>query len=156
MGVTYVDVLAASLPLAGGAVVGARSRMGDDAWYAGLARPSWTPPGWAFPVAWTVLYVAMGAAGALLIRRRGRRLAPLALGLFIAQLCVNYAWTPVFFEWHAVGHAAVLVSALVALVAATIAAAFPVDRRAAYLLVPYLAWLAFAAALNVRIWQLNR
>ena len=155
MGVSYMDAIAAALPLVGGAAIAARSRWDKDAWYAGLAKPSWTPPSWAFPVAWTALYIAMGVAGALLIRRRGRKLAPIALALFITQLCINYAWSPVFFEWHAVGHAAVVVAVLAALVVATIAVAFPVDRRAAYLLAPYLAWVAFATALNVRIWQLN-
>jgi benzodiazapine receptor len=119
-------------------------------WYAEAPHVTWTPPGWAFGAVWTVLYAMIAVAGWLLWLRRARG----ALGLFVAQLVVNSLWTPVFFGgypiigdaalWIAVG----IIVLLDLLVVVTIAAAWPVSRAAALLLVPYLAWLLYASTLN--------
>lgn len=146
-----MSALVALLPVVGGVAVGLTTRTSSDPWYRGLAKPSWTPPGWAFPVAWTTLYLLMGVALARLVRRR----AWAAVALFAAQLLVNYAWTPVFFGWRAVGPALAVIATLDVLVLATVRAAYRVDRASAYLLLPYVAWLALATALNASIWSMN-
>ena len=127
----------------------------ENGWYMALAKPSFTPPGWVFPVAWSILYVLMGVALALVLAARGARLRPLAIGLFAGQFALNLAWTPLFFGAHKV-QAALLV--IVLILALSIAATWVFARirpLAAALLVPYLAWLAFAAVLNWQIGVLN-
>ena len=119
-------------------------------WYADAPHVTWTPPGWAFGVVWTVLYAMIAVSGWLLWLRRARG----AQILFVAQLVVNSLWTPVFFAgypligapalWIGVG----IIVLLDLLVVATIATAWPVSRGAALLLVPYLAWLLYASTLN--------
>jgi benzodiazapine receptor len=124
-------------------------------WFDALAKPSFMPPGWAFPVVWTLLYVLMGLSLALILHARGARGRPLALSLFLAQLALNYSWSPVFFAFHKVGLALAIVAAMF-LAAATAAFLFYRIRKAAGLLLfPYLAWLCLAAALNYEIMALN-
>ncbi|MWV41874.1 TspO/MBR family protein [Natrialba sp. INN-245] len=126
----------------------------DSAWFRSLEKPAFYPPELAFPVAWTLLFVLMGLALWLVWRSDadGRRLA---IGLFALQMVFNVAWTPAFFSLEAplVGLAVILI--LWVLVAATIGSFRRVDRRAAALLVPYIAWVTFAAVLNFEIWRLN-
>jgi translocator protein len=124
-------------------------------YYAGLRKPSWSPPGWLFGPVWTVLYAAMGIAAWLVGERGGREARP-ALVLWFGQLLLNAAWTPVFFGLRAPGAALATITALwVAIVATTIAF---VRRRpaAGMLLLPYLAWVTFAGLLNLEIWRRNR
>ena len=80
-------------------------------WYPSLRKPSWTPPNWAFPLAWTTLYAAMGAASWLVWRDGGIAEHPLPLALYAAQLLLNWAWSPLFFTAHRLG-AALLDAAL--------------------------------------------
>ena len=97
----------------------------------------------------------MGVAAWLLWGRRDRPGAPRALGLFLLQLGLNLAWSGIFFGLRSPGGAAAEIVVLWGAIAATIAAAWPVDRRAALLLAPYLGWVSFATALNLAIWRLN-
>ena len=134
----------------------------ESAWFAELALPAYYPPGWAFGVVWPILYALLGAAAALVyLRGRDARDARIArdvrtaLGLFAVQLGVNVAWSPVFWGLERPDLGLAVLVALLPLVAATIAAFDRVDRRAALLLVPYLAWVCFATALNYGIWALN-
>ena len=122
------------------------------AWYAGLAKPSWTPPDWLFGPAWTVLYVMIAIAGWLIWRAEG---PGLALALWGVQLVLNAAWSWLMFGRHDILAALVDVAALWLAIAALILAAWPVSQTAALLLVPYLAWVTFAAALNFAVWRLN-
>jgi tryptophan-rich sensory protein len=123
-------------------------------WYAGLAKPAFTPPNAVFGPAWTTLYGLMAVAAwrvslaPALERRR-------ALALFVAQLVVNALWSPAFFGLEAprLGLAVILV--LVVLVATTLFAFWRIDRLAGWLLVPYLAWVGYACALNAAIVALN-
>lgn len=121
-------------------------------WYTTVQQPAFTPPNWVFGPVWTTLYLLMGVA--LYLVWRGER-DRLALGAFAVQLALNASWTLVFFgmQWPAGGLAVIV--ALLAAIVATIALFARVDRRAALLLVPYLAWVAFATVLNYEIWQLN-
>ncbi|MDR6789948.1 tryptophan-rich sensory protein [Sphingomonas sp. BE138] len=127
----------------------------QNGWYAALAKPDFTPPGWAFPVVWSVLYVMLGLAIAMIVSARGARLRGLGAALFVAQLAGNLAWTPLFFGAHRVDAAFLLIVAILGLsVLATIVFA-QIRRAAAWLMVPYMAWLCLAAALNWEIGRLN-
>jgi tryptophan-rich sensory protein len=123
-------------------------------WFRALEKPWFYPPTIAFPVVWTLLFSLLGIALWLVWRSDadGRRLA---LGAFAAQMALNVAWTPAFFALEAPLVALVVIVVLWALVVGTILAVRRVDRRAAALLVPYLAWVTFAAVLNVELWRLN-
>lgn len=124
-------------------------------WFDSLAKPSFMPPGWAFPLAWTILYVLMGVALALILHARGARGRPLALTLFFAQLALNYSWSPLFFAAHRVRLALFVIAAMLLLTAAAAAHFYRIRKAAGLLLLPYLAWLGFAAALNYQIGMLN-
>ncbi|MBV8686792.1 MAG: tryptophan-rich sensory protein [Alphaproteobacteria bacterium] len=126
-----------------------------NAWFDALEKPSFMPPGWAFPVAWTLLYIALGLALALILHARGARGRGLALALFGAQLLLNFSWSPIFFAAHRVGAALVVILAILALSAASAFLFYRIRRAAGLLLIPYLAWLCFAAALNEEIARLN-
>ena len=123
-------------------------------WYAGLAKPSWTPPNWVFPVVWNALYVLMGVSLWLLWRSANSR-ARLAIGLFFLQLALNAAWSPVFFGLHQIRWGVAIIVALAFTIAATISVAWDVNRTSAWLLVPYLIWVIYAASLNSAIALLN-
>jgi benzodiazapine receptor len=124
-------------------------------WYAMLAKPAATPPGWVFPVAWTTLYVLMGLALAVVIHARGSRLRGPAIALFVVQLLVNLIWSPLFFGMHKVGWAlAVIVVMFLAALATTLLFG-RIRALAAWLMVPYLVWTVFAGILCWQIARLN-
>ncbi|MCD2324134.1 tryptophan-rich sensory protein [Sphingomonas sp. IC-56] len=127
----------------------------ENLWFAALDKPPIMPPGWAFPVAWSILYILMGLALALVLNARGSRKRRPALILFVAQLLLNLAWTPVFFGMHQVVPALVIIAALVVLIALTIWLFWQVRRTAGLLLLPYLAWICFAFVLLYQIHDLN-
>lgn len=141
------------LCIGGGAASGLATPPGE--WYASIAKPSWTPPGWLFGPVWTALYAMMGVAAWLLWRRRADRTARRALACFAVQLALNFAWTPAFFGLRSPGLALAIIVALLGAIAATVVASWRASRAAAWLLVPYLAWVGFATALNAAIWRLN-
>jgi len=128
----------------------------ESEWFQSLTLPWFYPPTWAFGVVWTLLFTLIGVA-AYLVYRTGvdRSDVRLALGLFGLQMIVNVAWSPAFFELQAPGLALGVIGLLWLLIVATIWTFQRVDRRAAGLLVPYLAWVSFAAVLNGSIWLLN-
>ena len=126
------------------------------AWYAGLAKPPGTPPNWLFGPVWTALYVAMAVAiWRVLAVPEGTPGRGRAIVLFFVQLALNCAWSFAFFGARNPLLGLVVISALLVAIAATIAAFRPLDRLAALLLVPYLAWVLYASWLNVGIWWLN-
>jgi benzodiazapine receptor len=125
-------------------------------WYAGLQKPGFTPPNWAFPVAWTLLYAMMAYALWRILslpeNRPGRRAAILA---FFAQLALNGLWSFAFFGGQSPLAGLVVIAALIVAIVATIRAFWRLDRIAGFLLVPYLVWVAYATLLNGTIWQMN-
>jgi translocator protein len=126
-------------------------------WYTSLLKPSWVPPNSVFPVVWTVLYVMMAMSIWLVWERAPESTAKFTtVMLFAVQLILNSAWPPVFFALHQTRIALVVISGLSIAIAATIAAAWHVQRTAALLLVPYLLWVIYATALNASIVMLNR
>jgi tryptophan-rich sensory protein len=124
-------------------------------WYASLKKPAWNPPGWVFGPVWTALYTMMAVAAWLVWTRGGFAAQRRPLGLFLVQLALNAAWTPLFFGWHRPGLAFAEILLLWVAIAATILAFRPVSRAAGWLLAPYLAWVSFAAVLNFTLWRLN-
>jgi tryptophan-rich sensory protein len=126
-----------------------------NAWFDALAKPGFMPPGWAFGAAWTLLYILLGLAVALILHARGARGRGAALALFAAQLLLNYAWSPLFFAYHEVAAAFWTIVAMLLLSAATALLFWSIRRAAALLMLPYLAWLGFAAALTWQIGILN-
>ena len=144
-------ILGASLALvAAVAFTGGRwTETGPGSWYAGLDLAPWTPPGWLFGAAWTLLYVLMAVAAWDVARRGPRRPAVMtALGLYAAQLALNLAWTSVFFREQSPRGGMLVILALAVVLALTVAAFARVSRPAAVLLLPYLAWVLYAASLN--------
>jgi tryptophan-rich sensory protein len=123
-------------------------------YYAQLDKPPWAPPTWLFGPVWTVLYALMGIA-AWLVERRGGPGTGAALSLWWVQLALNAAWTPIFFGLRAPGPALVVIAAMWIAIAATAVVFFRRLPAAGALLVPYLAWVTFATALNFEIWRLN-
>jgi benzodiazapine receptor len=124
-------------------------------WYAALQKPALNPPDSVFPIVWTVLYILMGLAIAMILHARGARGKGLAITLFVVQLVVNLIWTPLFFGKHEVSLALGVIVVLCLLVLATVLVFAQVRRGAALLMVPYLLWICFAAYLNFSINQLN-
>ncbi len=135
--------------------LGAMGSASAGSFYGELAQPSWAPPGWLFGPVWSVLYVLMAVAAWLVWRKRGFRGAPVALSLFVAQLLANALWSWLFFAWHQGALSLVEIIVLWLLIAATIQAFWRLNRLAALLLLPYLAWVSFATALTAALWRLN-
>ena len=124
-------------------------------YYAGLRKPSWAPPGWVFGPVWTVLYALMGLA-AWLVAGMGGSASRTPLLLWTAQLGLNATWTPVFFGLRSPRLALVNIVLLWLAIVATVSAFFSRRPVAGMLLIPYLAWVSFATALNFAIWRRNR
>ena len=139
-----------------GSLMGAVSNSGlENGWYAGLDRPAFQPPGWAFGVVWTTLYTMIGIALATILDEPPSALRRAALTLFFVQLALNFAWSPIFFGGQMIDIA--LVTILVMLLLATVTA--NMFRRirpvAGWLMLPYLLWLCLATALNYETGKLN-
>ncbi len=138
------------LVVGGGLAIGFLTAPG--AWYAGLAKPSFNPPNWLFAPVWTALYVLIAMAG---WRTFARDRSGWSMAIWWAQLVLNFLWSPVFFAAHQIGVALGIILLLLAVVLAFIGASWRRDRVAAWLFVPYAAWLGFASALNAAILALN-
>jgi translocator protein len=139
-----------------GLLMGSLSGSGfGNPWFDALRKPTWFPPGWLFPVAWTILYAMNGLAIAHILDARGARGRALAVTLFAVQLLLNFAWSPTFFAAHQITLAlALIVAMLVFAIAATFAFG-KIRTIAAWLMVPYLGWLTFATLLNYEMDRLN-
>jgi tryptophan-rich sensory protein len=124
-------------------------------WYAQLAKPAWTPPSWVFGPVWGCLYLMMAISAWLVWRQNGIAAARLPIGLFASQLALNSAWSVLFFGLHSPGAAFLDIVLLWAAILATIAAFWHWSCLASLLLLPYLAWVSFAVALNLAIWRMN-
>ncbi len=124
-------------------------------WYAALAKSELTPPDWAFPVAWSILYVLLGIALAMVIHARGSRWRVPAIIMFFVQLAVNLAWTPIFFGLHMVTGALIVIAAMFLTAFVTTLLFGRIRIAAAALMLPYLAWIIFAGYLTWQIGVLN-
>lgn len=135
------------------ALAGTFFRPGD--WYERLAKPSWRPPNRLFAPVWTILYVMIAVSGWLVWREAGFAGATLPLAVYGLQLVLNAAWTPIFFGLHRPNLAFLNIVLVWLSIVATMLLFYPINAVAASLLLPYLAWVTFAAALNFAIWRLN-
>ncbi|WP_187428143.1 Tryptophan-rich sensory protein [Roseobacter fucihabitans] len=121
-------------------------------WYRGLNKPWFTPPDWAFPVTWMVLYVCMAVAGARVGMLSGNGIA---MAFWAFQIALNAVWSPVFFGLKNIRLGMAIVSALWLGVLCTMLAMWQIDWIAGLLFLPYLIWVTIAAALNAGVWRLN-
>ena len=124
------------------------------AWYASLKKPGWTPPNWAFPVIWSLIFLLNISAGWLVCQTAGSNAVP-ALAVYGASLAINAAWSWLFFGRRRMDLALIDVMALWLSIAAVIAMFAPTSPVAALLLAPYLTWVTIAGFLNLRMIQLN-
>lgn len=138
-----------------GGLGGAVTASSVNDWYPTLNKPSFNPPNWVFGPVWTTLYVMMGIAAWRVWRAADRDTARGPLALFALQLAVNLGWSIAFFGLRDPGLAVAVILVLDLLVLATALMFRRIDGLAALLLVPYLAWIAFATLLNVAVWRLN-
>lgn len=127
----------------------------ENAWYQALQKSPATPPGWMFGAAWTALYVLLGLSLAVILNARGARGRAIGLVLFGLQLLLNFAWTPVFFGAHQVVAGVIMLAAILGLTIGASLAFGRVRPLAAWLLVPYMAWISFALALTMYIQAYN-
>ena len=135
--------------------VGSIASMDAQAFYGQLVKPAWAPPASLFGPVWSVLYLLMGVAAWLVWRERPSHSVDGALGLYLMQLAANALWSWLFFAWHQGALALGEILLLWALIAATAAAFWRISRLAGALLLPYLAWVSFASALNWVLWLRN-
>jgi translocator protein len=142
------------LVLAGmSARIGANARSGG--WYDGLIKPALNPPSAAFPIAWTLLYILMGLAVAMVWHAKGNSLRKLALGLFCGQAILNFLWTPAFFGMRQPMYGLIIIILLVVMLIATTYIFYRVRKVAGMLMLPTLVWVLFATYLNFEIWRKN-
>lgn len=149
-------IISAIIALVVGTLSGLLSMDGMKIYEAAVMKPALTPPGWLFPVVWTVLYVLMGISAAQIWLAPESQSRSKGLNLYVAQLIVNFFWSLIFFNQQAFGFAAIWLLLLWILVALMIWEFYKVDKKAAFLLIPYLIWLTFAAYLNIAVWFLNK
>jgi len=147
---SYWMLLPFILLCAAAATTGALFRPGD--WYKEIPKPSWTPPDWLFGPAWTLLYFSIAVAGWMIWREAGFGGGAVALSFWLTQLIFNAAWSWLFFGKRRPDLALIDSLLMWFAILATIVAAYPISTWAAILLLPYLAWVTFATALNRSIW----
>ena len=130
------------------------SGYGND-WFAAVQKPFFMPPGWTFGVVWPILYALLGVALAMILAEPPSDRRRTALILFFVQLALNFAWSPIFFAGHEITLAKWVIFVMAAIAAAAARQFLKLRRAAGLLMVPYLAWLVFAATLNATIEALN-
>jgi len=151
----YALIAVPAIVLTGSAIGGlSNSGYGND-WFAGLQKPFFMPPGWAFGLVWPILYALMGVALAMVLNEPPSTRRRNALILFFVQLALNFAWSPIFFAAHDITLAKYVIFVMAVIAAATAGQFLRLRKVAGLLLMPYLAWLIFAATLNSAIESLN-
>ncbi|MBK8454562.1 MAG: TspO/MBR family protein [Thiofilum sp.] len=137
------------------AVLGAQASINAPEFYQSLQLPSWAPPASVFGPVWTVLYLLMALAAWWVWRAQGFLAAREALSVYLIQLVFNALWSWAFFQWHNGALAFGIIIVLWLLVAATINLFWRIKPLSGALLLPYLAWISFAAVLNWTVWRMN-
>ncbi|MDO1580733.1 TspO/MBR family protein [Rhizobium oryzicola] len=133
-----------------GALIGIMNIPGE--WYQSLAKPSFNPPNWIFGPVWTTLYVLIGIAGARTWLAEG---FSVRIKIWLAQMMLNFLWSPAFFGLHSTGLGLVVILPMLAAIILFIATSWRADRVSALLFLPYLAWVGFATLLNASLFMLN-
>ena len=122
--------------------------------YSAINRPKLSPPPELFPIVWSILFVLMGIAAALVWCSNGRKLDS-SLLFYGAQLVFNFCWSLIFFNFREYFAAFIWLIVLLVLIAVTMLKFFRINKLAGWLLVPYLSWVCFAGYLNFMVWRLN-
>ena len=135
-----------------GAAAATGAMIQPGAWYDALNKPSWTPPRWVFPAAWTSLYILMSLAGMRIAQATGNGQAS---ALWSLQIALNTLWTPIYFGLHRIRAAMAVMVCLWLAVALATWSFFFVDFFAGLLFLPYLVWVSIAGALNYTTMRLN-
>jgi len=131
--------------------------MGTMEKYKELIQPSFSPPGWIFPVVWGILYFLMGVASYLVYNSNAdKKEVKSALSFYALQLIFNFFWTILFFRFELRGFAFLWIIALLILIIITTVKFYRINKTAGYLMIPYVLWVSFASVLNFAIWQLNK
>jgi translocator protein len=142
------------LPLALGSIAGFATTQNIPTWYAFLNKPFFTPPNYLFGPVWTSLFIMMGIAS-YLIWKTNHENKKRALLIYSIQLALNFSWSFVFFQFHALGTAFIVIIAMWLAILTTIIFFSKINKIAAWLLVPYILWVSYASALNFAVWQMN-
>ena len=149
-------IIAIAIPLLVGAVSGYFTATSVNGWFTTINKPSFNPPNGVFAPVWTTLYVFMGVASFLVWRSStDSAVKRMAMTLYGLQLLLNFLWSFIFFGAHELGWALFDITLLWAMILLTIIWFRKISTSAAWLLVPYLCWVSFAAILNFAIWKLN-
>lgn len=149
-------LIAIAIPVLVGGISGFFTVTGVESWYQTIQKPSWNPPNWVFGPVWTTLYIMMGIALWLVWKEdTSRELKMIAAILFGVQFILNFFWSFIFFKLEQPGFAFLEILFMWVAILATIFAFAQVNKTAAWLLVPYISWVSFAAILNFTIWRLN-
>lgn len=151
-----IAVACIATPLLIGGISGIFTIDGVNGWYTTLQKPSFNPPNWLFGPVWTLLYALMGVALFLVINATATQPKTTAIALFAVQIVFNFFWSIIFFKWQSPCYALVEIAMLWICILLTMLSFWNIHKTAALLLVPYLAWVSFAAVLNGSIWWLNR
>lgn len=153
---TLKFIAAVSIPLLAGGISGFFTVTGVESWYQYINKPSWNPPNWIFGPVWTTLYIMMGVALFLVWKTdTSYELKKIAFVLFGVQLLLNFCWSFLFFKLEQPGWAFAEIIVMWLFILMTIFAFAQVSKTAAWLLVPYISWVSFAAILNYTIWKMN-
>ncbi len=149
-------LVSVGLPLAVGAIAGMYTSAAVPEWYANLNRPSFNPPGWIFGPVWTALYILMGISLFLVWKEAPGQARNLAIGLFLVQLALNFAWSFIFFYSKMIGPALIEIIVLWLSIVIMMVLFYKIRPLAAWINIPYLLWVSFATALNAAYYMLNR
>lgn len=150
----YKILLCAVACLLLGSLSGLATGTAVKGWYAEMAKPSWNPPNWIFGPVWTVLYLMMGSAFAL-VWQASSKAKNKAMLLFGIQFALNLLWSILFFGFARIDLALIEILLLWLMIFFTILSFYRIKALAAYLLIPYLAWVSFASFLNYTLYTLN-
>lgn len=130
--------------------------MNSSSAYENFNKPSFSPPGWIFPVVWTILFTLMAvAAYRIWMKGKSGEEARKALLLYGIQLFLNFLWSIIFFRYRLYAIAFLELLVLLVFILLTTFEFYRIDKTAAYLMIPYIAWVSFAGVLNYTIWMLN-
>lgn len=144
------------IPVVGGSIIGYIANRNTQEQYAELEKPSFSPPGATFPLAWTALYTIMGVANYRVEMKQQTQWKDAGISLYDVQLGLNFLWSFLFFKWHLRGTALIEMTILLGAIAMTAYEFNKTDRIAGGLMVPYIGWVMFALVLNYSTWKLNK
>jgi len=148
-------IISILLPLSVGAIAGMFTSQAVPVWYASLNRPSFSPPNWVFGPVWTTLYILLGISFFLIWKEEATKARDLAIKVFLVQMLLNFAWSFIFFYFNLIGVALIEIILLWISIASMIYLFYKIKPVAAYMNIPYLLWVSFAAILNAGYYFLN-